>query len=115
MISKKPKPKEEFQIKAIYLEKYGSTENLTVKEYPKPDIQDDLVLVKLLYTSINSADLGFINGHPLVRFTGLFKPGYPVLGSDCVGQIEPSTTEKRIIPQRILNMIMFTICFARRN
>lgn len=44
--------------------------------------------MKLLYTSINSADLDFINGHPLVRFTGLFKPGYPVLGSDCVGQIE---------------------------
>ena len=42
----------------------------------------------MLYTSLNSADLDFVHGHPLVRFTGVFRPGYPVLGSDCVGRIE---------------------------
>ena len=75
-------------MKAVLLEKYGSTDNLIFTEYPKPEIKDDTVLIKLLFTSLNSADLDFIHGHPLVRFTGLFKPGYPILGSDCVGVME---------------------------
>lgn len=75
-------------MKAIILEKYGSTDNLIFMEYPEPKIKDNMVLIKMLYTSLNSADLDFINGHPLVRFTGFFKPGYPILGSDCVGIIE---------------------------
>lgn len=61
---------------------------MIVTDYPKPSVKDDSVLVKLLYTSLNAADLDFVVGHPLVRFTGLFKPGYPILGSDCVGRIE---------------------------
>lgn len=75
-------------MKAILLEKYGSTDDLIFMEYPKPEIKDGMVLIKMLYTSLDSADLDFINGHPLVRFTGIFKPGYPILGSDCVGVIE---------------------------
>lgn len=75
-------------MKAILMKKYGSTADLCVTDWPKPTISEEQVLIKLLYTSLNSADLDFINGHPLVRFTGLTKPGYPILGSDCVGVIE---------------------------
>lgn len=75
-------------MKAIVLEKYGSTKNLAFKEISRIKIKEDELLIKMKYTSINSADLDFIYGHPLVRFTGLFKPGYPILGSDCVGFVE---------------------------
>lgn len=74
-------------MKAIVLDKYGSTDDLVFKDYPKPKIKPNEVLIRMLYTSINSADLDFINGHPLVRFTGMSKPGYPILGSDCVGEV----------------------------
>lgn len=80
--------KKEFHNESSSDEKYGSTDHSVLTDHPKPQIIDDMVLIKLLYTSLNSADLDFINGHPLIRFTRLFKPGYPVSGSDCVGVIE---------------------------
>lgn len=74
-------------MKAIVLNKYGSIKDLSLKEVEIPKINEDEVLLKLLFTSLNAADLDFINGHPLVRFTGLFKPGFPILGSDLVGVV----------------------------
>lgn len=75
-------------MKAIVLQKYGNSDDLIYTEVPKPQTGPDDALVRLLYTSINAADLDYVNGHPLVRFTGLTKPGYPILGSDLVGVIE---------------------------
>ncbi|MDD2523087.1 MAG: alcohol dehydrogenase catalytic domain-containing protein [Anaerolineaceae bacterium] len=75
-------------MKAIVLKKYGSTNDLELTEIPKPVIGDDEVLIRLLYTSLNAADLDFVHGHPLIRFTGLRKPGFPILGSDLVGIID---------------------------
>ena len=74
-------------MKAIVFNKYGSIKDLSLKEVEIPKINEDEVLLKLLFTSLNAADLDFINGHPLVRFTGLFKPGFPILGSDLVGMV----------------------------
>ncbi len=59
-----------------------------MKSVPTPIPKEGEALVRLLRTSLNQADLDFVNGHPLVRFTGPFKPRYPILGSDCIGIIE---------------------------
>lgn len=75
-------------MKAIVLERYGTTEDLIITDVSKPVPKEGEVLVKLSYTSINAADLDYVHGHPLVRFTGLSKPGYPILGSDLVGIVE---------------------------
>lgn len=73
---------------AVLLTRYGSSDDLTFTQVPVPTFGPNDALVKLLYTSINAADLDYVHGHPLVRFTGLRKPGYPILGSDLVGIVE---------------------------
>lgn len=75
-------------MKAIVLGGYGSTDQLKLTEVSKPMINGEQLLIRIIYSSLNAADLDFVHGHPLVRFSGLFKPGYPILGSDCVGSIE---------------------------
>ena len=74
-------------MRAVRLERYGNTDDLEYVEVPRPVPKPDEVLVKLHYTSLNAADLDYVHGHPLVRFTGLRKPAYPILGSDCVGEV----------------------------
>ncbi len=86
-------------MKAVLLQKYGSSDDLIFADVPTPWPKADEALVRLLYTSINAADLDYVNGHPLVRFTGLTKPGYPILGSDLVGVVEeigPDVTDVQI-------------------
>lgn len=75
-------------MKAILLTKYGTSDNLIYTEVAKPMPGPDDVLIKLKYTSINAADLDYVHGHPLIRFTGLTKPAYPILGSDLTGSVE---------------------------
>lgn len=75
-------------MKAVLLQRYGSSDDLIYTDVPMSTPNSDEALVRLIYTSINAADLDYVNGHPLVRFTGLRKPGYPILGSDLVGIVE---------------------------
>lgn len=77
-------------MKAIVYYKYGSPDNLTLAEVPKPVPKDDEVLVKVRTASINSWDWDMIMGKPfLVKvLTGFSKPRKPIIGADIAGVVE---------------------------
>ncbi|MAE07390.1 MAG: alcohol dehydrogenase [Bacteroidetes bacterium] len=76
-------------MKAIVYEKYGSTDELKLKEIQKPTPKDDEVLIKVHAVSPNASDVEFVKGDPLyTRMWGLTKPKNKILGSDIAGTIE---------------------------
>ncbi len=77
-------------LKAIVSNKYGSAEDLELKEVEKPIPQDNQVLVKIHAASLNYGNLVLLKGKPfLARFAfGLLRPKYPIPGGDIAGTIE---------------------------
>jgi NADPH:quinone reductase-like Zn-dependent oxidoreductase len=77
-------------MKAIVYEKYGSPENLELREVDKPVSKDDEVLIKLRATAVNRSDWENLNGWSLARVANfaLFKPRHQILGSDIAGVVE---------------------------
>jgi len=77
-------------MQAIVLEKYGSPDNLKIKEVEKPIPKDDEVLIKIHAVSINDWDWQIIEGKPFANrmMFGLFKPKIKILGCDVAGKIE---------------------------
>ena len=77
-------------MKAIVYTKYGSPDNLELKDVEKPAPKDDEVLVKVYAVSVNAADLHLLRADPfLIRLSsGLQKPKNTILGSDIAGRVE---------------------------
>ena len=76
-------------MKAIYYDRYGSPDNLTLTEVPNPVPKDDEVLVRVYAASINSWDWDMVRGEPVfVRLWGFFKPKHKIPGSDIAGRVE---------------------------
>src|ERR1051326_934175 len=76
-------------MKAIVYYKYGTPDNLELKEMDKPVPGDDGVLIKVHAVSINDWDLGLLEGDFINRMlNGFWKPKRKVLGSDIAGRIE---------------------------
>lgn len=75
-------------MKSFVCERYGLPDVLKEKEVVKPIPKGDQVLVKIVATSINSADIELLKGHPLIRIGSPFRPSNKVLGSDVSGIIE---------------------------
>lgn len=76
-------------MKAIVYEKYGSPEDLELKEVDQPIHKDDEVLIKVFAASLNDWDLGLLEGDFVNRIlNGLRKPKIKILGSDIAGQVE---------------------------
>jgi NADPH:quinone reductase-like Zn-dependent oxidoreductase len=76
-------------MKAIYYDRYGSPDNLSLVDTQKPVPKDDEVLVRVHAASINSWDWDMIRGEPVfVRLWGLFKPKHKIPGSDIAGRVE---------------------------
>ncbi len=77
-------------MKAIIYEKYGTAEELQLKEVDKPIPKDDEVLIKVYAVSINDWDWQLLQGIPFINrlINGFFKPKIKILGSDIAGQIE---------------------------
>ncbi|MCB0644867.1 MAG: NAD(P)-dependent alcohol dehydrogenase [Phaeodactylibacter sp.] len=77
-------------MKAIINRKYGSPDQLELREVERPDHKANEVLVKVLAASINKADWHILNGKPFpVRLmAGLFKPRMNILGADIAGVVE---------------------------
>ena len=76
-------------MKAIVYNKYGTPDNLELKEVDKPVPGDDEVLIKVYAVSINDWDLGLLEGDFINRIlNGLRKPKRKILGSDIAGRIE---------------------------
>lgn len=78
-------------MKAMVYTQYGSPSDvLRLNEVEKPTPKDDEVLIKVLVSSINSAELHLIKADPfLVRMsTGLLKPTKTIPGADVAGRVE---------------------------
>jgi len=79
-------------MKAIVFTRYGSPDDLELKEVPMPVMKDDEVLVRVQASSINSWDWEFLHGTPFVNrlMFGLLrpKPGKQSLGADIAGTVE---------------------------
>lgn len=75
-------------MKAAVYEKYGSPDNIVIREVEKPRANGNEILVKVYSTTINGADLDMLMGNTFGRFSGLFKPGHNILGSDVSGVVE---------------------------
>jgi NADPH:quinone reductase-like Zn-dependent oxidoreductase len=77
-------------MKAIVYTKYGSPDELQLKEVTKPFPKNNEVLIKVHAASINSWDWDLLKGKPfLVKMLGgLFKPKHQILGADVAGVVE---------------------------
>lgn len=77
-------------MKAIVRYQYGSPNVLELREIDKPVVKDEGVLVRVHATSLNSGDLDYLYGRPLIARigTGLRKPRNRGLGVDVAGQVE---------------------------
>ena len=75
-------------MKALVRNRYGGPSMLRVGERPLPSIGDSDVLVRVRAASVNAADVDYLRGAFLVRFTGPFRPSVRVLGSDIAGTVE---------------------------
>ncbi len=77
-------------MKAVVRTKYGSPDDLKIKEVEKPVPGDNDVLIRVYATTVNKTDCGILWGTPFIIrfFTGLFKPKSPYTGTDFAGEIE---------------------------
>jgi NADPH:quinone reductase-like Zn-dependent oxidoreductase len=75
-------------MKAVIFTKYGSPDVLMYREVPNPAPGDDEILIKVHAVSINSWDWELMIGRTRGGLGGLFKPKYPILGSDVAGVVE---------------------------
>lgn len=74
-------------MKAAVYEKYGQPSNLKIVDVKTPQAKDHEVRVKIMATTINSADVDMLKGSIFGRFSGLLKPRYTILGSDISGVV----------------------------
>ena len=77
-------------MKAIVLTKYGTPDDLELKEVEKPVPKDHEVLIKVHASAVNDWDWGLLRGKPLFMraLGGLLRPKIPIMGCDVAGQIE---------------------------
>ncbi len=77
-------------MKAQIINKYGTPDNLEIKDIEKPIPKDNEVLVKVRTASVNFNTLMFVKGKPLVArlFTGILKPNVRTPGNDIAGVVE---------------------------
>jgi len=80
-------------MKAAVYTKYGAPSVLKIKEVKTPIPQSHEVLVKIMASSINSADIDMLKGTVLGRLSGLMKPSFSILGSDISGIVEAIGSE----------------------
>ncbi|GAB5465236.1 MAG: NADP-dependent oxidoreductase [Candidatus Kapaibacteriales bacterium] len=80
---------------AATIDKYGTTDNIIVKEVPKPKCPPDNVLIKIMASSVNDYDWSLVRGKPAIYrlLFGLTKPKSPILGMEMSGIIEEVGSE----------------------
>ncbi len=78
-------------MKAIVQEKYGSPDDLELREVDKPTVGDDEVLVHVHAASVHPDVWHFVSGRPYIlrlMGAGLRKPKNPIPGTDMAGIVE---------------------------
>ena len=66
-------------MKAIVLTKYGTPDELELKEVERPVPKDDEILIRVHSSAVNDWDWGLVRGKPLFMraFGGLLEPKIP--------------------------------------
>ena len=84
-------------MRAIVQSKYGSIDDLQLREVDKPTPGPDEVLVKVHAAGVNDWDLGLLYGKPIFMrlFIGLFRPKIPIIGCEIAGVVEAVGAEVR--------------------
>ena len=81
-------------MKAFVNVKYGTPEDLQLKDIPTPQPKSKEVRIKIRAVSINASDWEILTGTPFyTRIFGLRKPRINILGSDIAGVVEAVGTE----------------------
>ncbi len=77
-------------MKAISYDRYGSFENLALRDMSKPTMKADEVLIRVRAAGLHIGDCFGVRGAPIVMriATGLFKPKRGVPGFDLAGEVE---------------------------
>ena len=77
-------------MKAIVLTKYGTPDDLGLKELAKPVPEKHEVLIRVHASAVNDWDWGLLRGKPLFMraFGGLLRPKISIMGCDVTGRIE---------------------------
>ncbi len=76
-------------MKAVTYDRYGSAEQLIVREIDRPSPGPNEVLVKVVASSVNSWDWHLLTGAFFERLMhGAVRPRYPVLGSEIAGVVD---------------------------
>jgi NADPH:quinone reductase-like Zn-dependent oxidoreductase len=78
-------------VKAIVQERYGSVDDLKLREVEKPVVGDDDVLVRVRAASVHPDVWHVVVGRPYVlrvMGSGFFKPKNPIPGTDMAGIVE---------------------------
>jgi NADPH:quinone reductase-like Zn-dependent oxidoreductase len=95
-------------MKAVVYERYGPPEVLRLADVPKPEPQDDEVLVRVHATTVSQTDCHMRRARPLFwRFLlGLRRPKRPFLGQEFAGEVEAvgSTVTDFHVGDRVFGM-----------
>jgi NADPH:quinone reductase-like Zn-dependent oxidoreductase len=77
-------------MKAFVHTKYGPPEVLRLEVVPDPVPGDNEILIRVHATTVNRTDDGLLRADPFISrfFTGLFKPGNSISGSEFSGLVE---------------------------
>jgi NADPH:quinone reductase-like Zn-dependent oxidoreductase len=75
-------------MKAIVQEEYGGPDKLELQDVPKPELDDDGVLVRVRAASLNALDWRVMRGHPyFVRMSEGWRGPSPIRGVDLAGVV----------------------------
>jgi NADPH:quinone reductase-like Zn-dependent oxidoreductase len=75
-------------MRAVVYERYGSPDQLRVRDVPQPVPGAGEVLVEVVATSVNLSDWEALRGTPAyARLGGLLRPRRRILGSDIAGRV----------------------------
>ena len=88
-------------MKAIVCERYGTPEQLQLREVPVPVPKDRQVLVRVHATTVNDCDWSMVTGRPRIYrlFFGPFRPWRPIPGMELAGKVValgPNATRWRV-------------------
>lgn len=75
---------------AVVLSRYGSPDDLELRDVPRPEPKDDEVLVRVHASAVNDYDWTYVRGKPFIYrlLYGLRRPNVSILGAEVAGVVE---------------------------
>ncbi len=86
-------------MKAIVQDRFGSPEDLELREIERPEVGDSTVLLRVHAAGVDAADLFMMRGLPYVArpIFGIRRPKTPVRGLDVAGVVEAVGSEVTLV------------------